>query len=91
MIDKTGNHRLRAPTPPVTRSMADAGKARLADLLNLDTEGVPVSDDVVVAEVFIAMWCVMQEQAMKAREMAQKGMDANNILVMPHSGILRPQ
>lgn len=91
MIDKTGNHRLRAPTPPVTRSMADAGIEKLYALMKLDTPENPVGDDAVVAEVFIAMWCVMQEQAMKAREMARKGMDANNVLVMPHSGILRPQ
>lgn len=91
MTDKTGNHRLRAPTPPVTRSMADAGIEKLYALMKLDTTENPVGDDAVVAEVFIAMWLVMQEQAMKAREMAQKGLDANNVLVMPHSGIIRPQ
>lgn len=59
--------------------------------VKLHTTENPVGDDAVVAEVFIAMWLVMQEQAMKAREMAQKGLDANNVLVMPHSGIIRPQ
>jgi len=90
MTDKTGNHRNRAPTPPVTRSMADAGKNVLASLLLMDDPQSPVSDDVVVAEIFIAMWCVMQEQAMKARAMAAKGGSVDNALVMPHSGILRP-
>lgn len=90
MTDKTGNHKLRPPIPPITRSMADAGIAKLYELLKADTEESMASDDVVVAEVFIAMWVVMQEQAMKARIMAVKGMDASNVLVMPKSPIIRP-
>lgn len=89
MMDKTGNHRLRAPTPPITRSMADAGKAKMAELLASDAEGL-ASDDMLVAEVFIAMWTVMQEQAMHARMMAVRGTSAENVLVMPPSGIIRP-
>lgn len=91
MTDKTGNHKLRPPIPPITRSMADAGKAVLAELLAKDSEEVPISDDILVAEIFIAMWVVMQEQAMKARMMAVKGYDVGNVLVMPpKSPIIRP-
>lgn len=90
MTDKTGNHRLRPPIPPITRSMADAGKTVMAELLAKDNDEVPISDDILVAEVFIAMWIVMQEQAMKARIMAVKGMDSNNVLVMPKAPIIRP-
>jgi hypothetical protein len=67
--------------------MADAGIEKLYALMKLDTPENPVGDDAVVAEVFIAMWCVMQEQAMKAQQMAQKGLNADNVLILPKRGL----
>ena len=62
LLDKTGSHKKRPPPCPVTRSMADAGKAKLDTLTAMDGPEANVTDDQLVAEIFQAMWAVYWEQ-----------------------------
>lgn len=51
-MDRTGNHKKRPPLCPVTRAMADAGKAKLDTMTGMDTEEeAPISDDMLVAGI----------------------------------------
>ena len=44
-LDKTGNRKKRPPPCPVTRAMADAGRAKLDTLTSVDTDDAQVTDD----------------------------------------------
>ena len=79
MIDLSGNRKKRPPPCPVTRAMADAGKAKLDTLTAMD-DGAEVTDDQLVAEVFQAMWAVYWEQVYALQG---KKLRAPNALILP--------
>ncbi len=81
--DKTGNARKRPPRCIVTRSMADAGKAKLDSITAMDCAEAPISDDVLVAEIFQAMWNVYWEQVLRLQGKNMKPPAAQMILP-PH-------
>lgn len=81
----TGNQKKRAPMCAVTRDMAEAGKVRLAQLTEAD-EGVGVTDDQLVSEIFAAMWQVYWDQVFTLQG---KHLKAPANLVLPPQGILR--
>tara|TARA_R110000868_G_scaffold92457_7_gene256641 strand:+ start:3255 stop:3458 length:204 start_codon:yes stop_codon:yes gene_type:complete len=66
--------------------MADAGKAKLDAMTAMDTEASPVTDDQLVAEVFLAMWNVYWEQVFAVQGKNLKG-PIN--LILPPSGLTR--
>lgn len=80
MTDLTGNHKKRAPPCPVTRAMADAGKAKLDTLTAIDDAEAQISDDQLVAEVFQAMWAVYWEQVFAVQG---KNLKAPAALILP--------
>lgn len=86
MTDKTGNHKIRPPKLAITPSMLVAGKAKLDALTSEDHEEFnQINDDILVAEVFLAMWNAYWEQVM----MVQKAKDSpSNILIMPKREII---
>lgn len=85
--DLTGNSKRRPPLCPVTKAMADAGKAKLDTLTAIDTDEVPVTDDMLVAEVFQAMWAVYWEQVFELQGKQIKAPAA--ALVLPVPGLVR--
>lgn len=85
MTDHTGNRKRRPPLCPVTRAMADAGKAKLETLTAIE-EGAGVMDDQLVAEIFAAMWAVYWEQVFALQG---KNPRAPHNLILPPSGLVR--
>lgn len=90
MTDKTGNRKIRVPQLAIGRTMIAAGKARLDALTSEDCEqaGITVTDDLLVAEVFLAMWNVYWEEVMAVQR--RKDSPAN-VLLMPDRRLVRPQ
>lgn len=94
MTDKTGNHKIRPPKLAITRKMIEDGKAKLDELtamaLDEDTandEPTDITDDLLVAEVFLAMWNVYWAEVMGEQ---RKKSSQSNVIMMPQKGILRP-
>ncbi len=85
-IDLTGNRKKRPPLCPVTKGMADAGKAKLETLMAVD-EGAGVTDDQLVAEIFGAMWAVYWEQVFALQGKQVRAPAAT--LILPPSGFAR--
>lgn len=85
LLDRTGNRKRRAPMCPVTRAMADAGKAKLDTLTSLD-DGVGVTDEQIVSEIFHAMWGVYWEQVFALQG---KNLKAPSLVQIPPTGLLR--
>lgn len=81
MTDKTGNHKIRPPKLAITPAMLVAGKEKLDTLTAEDNpEADLINDDILCAEIFLAMWNTYWEQVM----MVQKSKDSpSNILIMP--------
>lgn len=83
-VDATGDHKKRAPLCPVTRAMADAGKAKLGQLTEAD-DGVGVTDDQIVSEIWGAMWQVYWEQVFILQG---KNLKAPANLILPPRGLV---
>lgn len=83
--DLTGNRKRRPPLCPVTRAMADAGKAKL-DTLTAIEDGAGVTDDQIVSEIFAAMWQVYWEQVFALQG---KNVKAPSLLQLPQTGLVR--
>lgn len=79
------NRKKRPPLCPITRAMADAGKAKLDTLTAVDDE-VGVTDDQLVSEIFHAMWGVYWEQVF---ELQGKNLKAPANLILPQTGLVR--
>lgn len=84
MIHPTGNTARRPPLCPVTRAMADAGRARMQIFLDAEADGIPASDDRLVSEVFAAMWQVYWDQVFTLQG---KQLKAPAHLILPPRGI----
>lgn len=86
MTDKTGNHKIHPPKLAITRNMIIEGKIKLDQLTTEDDDEVcEITDDLLVAEVFLAMrnayWAeVMAEQRKQA--------SLSNVLMTPKRGII---
>lgn len=86
VVDLTKNKKKRAPICPITRAMAEAGKASMTTLMQVD-DGAGVTDDQLVAEIFAAMWKVYWEQVF---ELQGKNLKAPaSTLLLPKGGIVR--
>lgn len=83
--DLTGNRKKRPPLCPITKGMADAGKAKLETLMAVE-EGAGVTDDQLVSEIFHAMWGVYWEQVFALQG---KNLKAPANLILPPSGLVR--
>ncbi len=87
MTDKTGNSKIRPPKLAITKEMIDAGKAKLDELTAAsirddiaNDEPTSITDDLLVAEVFLACWNVYWAQVMgEQRKKENKG----NVIMMP--------
>lgn len=87
MIDKTGNHKIHPPKLAITRNMITEGKIKLDQLTAEDDDEVcEITDDLLVAEVFLAMWNAYWAEVMA--EQRKKDSPAN-VIMMPKNGILR--
>jgi len=86
-MDRTGNCKKRPPPCPVTRAMADAGKAKLDTLTSIDTEDAQVSDDQLVVEIYQAMWNVYWEQVFAVQGKTLK--PPTVALILPPTGFVR--
>lgn len=88
MTHKTGNHKIRPPKLVITPSMLVAGKEKLEALTDLDNpEADLITDDILCAEIFLAMWQVYWEQVM----MVQRKKDGpSNIIMMMGSKLIMP-
>jgi len=87
MTDKTGNHKIRPPKLAITREMIEAGMAKLDELTAMsmrddiaNDHADDITDDLLVAEVFLSMWNVYWSQVMgEQRKRENKG----NVIMMP--------
>jgi hypothetical protein len=87
MTDKTGNSKIRPPKLAITREMIEAGKAKLDELTAMSMRddiandcADEVTDDLLVAEVFLAVWQVYWSQVMgEQRKKENKG----NVIMLP--------
>jgi len=87
MTDKTGNHKIRPPNLAITREMIEAGMAKLDELTAMsmrddiaNDHADDITDDLLVAEVFLACWNVYWSQVMgEQRKKENKG----NVIMMP--------
>lgn len=86
MTDLTGNKKRRPPPCPVTRAMADAGKAKLETLMAVD-DGAGVTDDQLVTEIWQAMWSVYWDQVFAVQGKNLKAPASK--LILPASGFVR--
>jgi hypothetical protein len=89
MTDKTGNHRIRPPKLAISRSMIDAGKAKMNELTELDPAldiANVITDDLLCAEMFLAMWNVYWNEVMEV----QRKKDAGSPIVQFRPSIIRP-
>lgn len=80
------NRKRRPPLCPVTRAMADAGRAKLDTLTAMDEEA-GVTDDQLVSEIFAAMWAVYWEQVF-----ALQGKNVKTpflVEAIPQAGLIR--
>lgn len=76
MTDKTGNHKIRPPKLAISRNMIDAGKKKLDELTALDSgldEEFGISDDLLVAEIFLAVWNVYWNDVMEVQRKKDAG------------------
>lgn len=76
MTDKTGNHKIRPPKLAISRSMIDAGKKKLDDMVAMDPgldEDFGITDDLLVAEVFLAMWNIYWNEVMAVQRKKDEG------------------
>ena len=83
MTDKTGNHKIRPPKLAISRNMIDAGKKKLDELTALDPgldEKFGITDDLLVAEIFLAIWNVYWNDIMTVQ---RKKDEPSSILIMP--------
>lgn len=94
MTDKTGNRKIRPPKLAITREMIEGGKSRL-DALTAESTGddaandaaLPeVTDDLLVAEIFLAMWNVYWAEVMGEQRKRANG----NVITILQKGIIRP-
>lgn len=86
MTHHTGNEKRRPPMVPVTRAMAQAGCAKLDALTSVDSDGSPITDNQLVAEVFLAMWACYWEQVFAVQG---KNLKSPLNLILPPSGLIR--
>lgn len=76
------NSKWRPPVCPITRAMAEAGKAKMESLMSIEEEA-GVTDDMLVAEVFSEMWKVYWTQVHE--------LNNRKVQLPPHSTLLAPQ
>ena len=87
MTDKTGNSKIRPPKLAITKEMIEAGMAKLDELTAMsmrddiaNDHADNITDDLLVAEVFLGMWNVYWSQVMgEQRKKKNKG----NVIMMP--------
>jgi hypothetical protein len=90
MTDKTGNHKIRPPKLAISRSMIDAGKKKLDELTALDPgldDEFGITDDLLCAEVFLAMWRVYWEDVMEVQRKKDAG---SPIIKFPGAKLIIP-
>ena len=84
MTDKTGNHKIRPPKLAISRPMIEAGKKKLDELTALDPgldEEFGITDDLLVAEIFLAIWNVYWNDVMAVQRKKDEG--SNIIMLKP--------
>lgn len=92
MTDKTGNHKIRPPKLAISRSMIDAGKRKLDEMTALDPsldEEFGITDDLLCAEVFLAMWNAYWNEVMEVQRKKDAGSPIIQFpgaqkLILPH-------
>ena len=87
MTDKTGNHKIRPPKLKILPSMLAAGKSRLEELTDeSNPEAANINDDIICAEIFLAMWDVYWASVMAV----QRRKDSpSNVLIMPKRELIK--